>query len=201
MKTTFLSIFTALVLVSGIATSTFAAAADHAQNVTILSDISTINKLEIHGNVEVYLSDGPADQVKVYNQYYAQSALVQSRNGVLRITSYNSEKLVVWVTAADLRSIAAYDNAEVKSFGNLSKIELEVDLHNTASAKLNIDAFSTNVTVNDNAKADLSGKANDFSLQRSTGSSVNNYNLTAVHFSERKADLPAATISDDIAAL
>src|SRR5258708_4173697 len=156
MKTKILSIITLIVIVFGISNLTYAAASNNVV-VTTLTDISAINKIEVHGNVELFISDGPADQVKVYDQYYGESALVQSHNGVLRISSYKNEKLVVWVTAADLRSVSAFDNSEVKSFGNISKIEFNVDLHNNASAKLSLDAFSVNVTLNDHAKADLKG--------------------------------------------
>jgi hypothetical protein len=200
MKTQIITIFTALALVTGIAKTTNAATVKD-ENVTVLNDISTINKIEVHGNVELYISDGSADQVKVYNKYYSENALVQTKNGVLSIASYKAEKLVVWVTAADLRSVSAFDNATVKSFGNISKIEFNVDLHNTASANLNMDAYTANVTVADNAKANLSGTANEFNLKHSIKSSVNNYNLSAVHFNENKTGMPAATIEDDLAGL
>src|SRR5271166_5309300 len=101
MKTTIVTIFAALVLSSGIAKPIRAATAKK-ENVTVLTGISAINKIEVHGNVELYISDGAKDQLKVYNKYYAESALVQSANGVLRISSYKAEKLVVWVTAYDL---------------------------------------------------------------------------------------------------
>ena len=192
MKSTILSILTTVLVTLGITNSTFAATQNNVV-VTTLTDISSINKIEVYGNVELYVSDGSADQVKVYNEYYGQSALVQSRNGVLRISSYKNEKLVVWVTANDLRSISAYDNAVVKSFGQLSNIELNVDLHNTASAKLNLDAFNATVTVNDRAKADLSGSANEFTLSHNVASSVNNYNFKSVHFTEKKINFPVDT--------
>ena len=123
MKTTIVTIFTALVLATGI-TTTYAAAPANKQNVTVLENVTNINKIEVYGNVELYVSDGPKDEVKVYNQYYSESALVQNNNGVLRISSYKNEKLVVWVTANDLRAISAFDNSTVKSFGNLSKLNL-----------------------------------------------------------------------------
>jgi hypothetical protein len=187
MKTAFLTIFTALVLVSGIANSTYAATAKNDKDTyTVLTDISAINKIEVHGNVELYVSDASSDQVKVYNKYYSESALVQSKNGVLRISSYKAEKLVVWVSANDLRSISAYDNAVVKSFGNISKIEFDVDLHDNASARLNLDAYSANVTVKDNAKADLNGSATELNLNRDFESNVQSKNFTAVHYSENK---------------
>jgi len=139
---------------------------------TILKNVSNINKIEVHGNVELYVSDGTADQVKVYNKYYAESALVQSKDGVLRISSYTAEKLIVWVTANDLRAISAYDNAAVKSFGNLSKIELDVNLYNTASADLNIEAYNANINVNDNAKATITGTVNDYNLKYTEAANI-----------------------------
>jgi hypothetical protein len=194
MKTAILTIFSALVLVSGIVNSTYAATAKNDNNTyTVLTDINAINKIEVHGNVELYVSDASSDQVKVYNKYYSESALVQSKNGVLRITSYKAEKLVVWVSANDLRSISAYDNAEVKSFGNMSKIEFDVDLHDNASAKLNLDAYSANVTVKDNAKADLKGSATELNLNRDIESNVQSKNFTAVHYRENKT-----AISNDL---
>ena len=200
MKTQIITILTALVLVTGVAKADTTAAAKN-EDVTILNDVSAINKIEVRGNVMLYISDGSADQVKVYNKYYAESALVKSRNGVLSIASYKAEKLVVWVTAADLSSIAAYDNSEVKTFGDVSKIEFNVELHNNASAKLSFDAFALNVTVADNAKADISGTATEFTLNRSVGSTVNRTGLSAEHFADNKTGVAVAAKNDDITAL
>ncbi|MEO7215875.1 DUF2807 domain-containing protein, partial [Mucilaginibacter sp.] len=144
-----------------------------------------INKIEIRGNVQLFVSDGTADQVKVYNRYYAESAMVKNENGVLRIASYNAKTLVVWVTAADLRSISAYDNAEVKSFGNLSKIDLDVNLYNNASAKLNLDAYKANITVNDRAKADVTGNVSEYNLVRDQSATVNNTDLASTSKTEK----------------
>lgn len=193
MKTQIITIFAVLVVALGVTNSTYAAAAKNADNnYTVLTDISAINKIEVHGNVELYISDGATDQVKVYNKYYSESALVQSKNGVLRIASYKADKLVVWVTANDLRSISAFDNAEVKSFGDISKIEFDVDLHNNASAKLNLDAFSASITVNDDAKANLSGTINEYDLKYSHEENVNHKDLVAVHTSKKQTQATVA---------
>jgi hypothetical protein len=200
MKTTIATIFAALILSTGMATTSFAATAK-TQNVTVLNNISAINTIEVHGNVELYVSDGAADEVKVYNQYYAESALVQNTNGVLRISSYKNEKLVVWVTASDLRAISAYDNSEVQSFGDISKIEFDVDLHNNASAKLNLDVYSANITVKDHATADLTGTATKFSLNRNYASTVNQYNFRAEHVNENKMSIPAPVELDELAGI
>src|SRR5262249_38719719 len=119
MKTKILSIVAIAAIALGIGNTAFAAQKDsaaknNAEISTVLANVTKINKIEVRGNVELYVSDGEADQVKVYNKYYAESALVQSQNGVLRISSYSDQKLVVWIKATDLRAITAYDNAEVK---------------------------------------------------------------------------------------
>jgi hypothetical protein len=192
MKTKILTI-AAIMIIAMVSTKTTYASINNDKEVsTTLTNVSRINKIEIHGNVELYVSDGTADQVKVYNRYYAESALVQSQNGVLRISSYTAQKLVVWVTASDLRAISAYDNAEVRSFGNLSKIDLDVNLYNNSSAQLNIEAYKATITVNDNAKATLSGNVNEYSLSYAHTANVNHKDLLAT--SSTTIQMPDRTI-------
>ncbi|MCR8559880.1 DUF2807 domain-containing protein [Mucilaginibacter sp. BJC16-A38] len=197
MKTKFFSAITMMIVILGLTKTTSAATINDDNNYTVLNNISAINKIEVHGNVELYVSDASSDQVKVYNKYYSESALVQNNNGVLRITSYKAEKLVVWVSANDLRSISAYDNAQVKSFGKMSKIEFNVDLHDNAEARLNMDTFNADVTVKDNARADLNGSANQLNLNRDIESNVKRNNFTAVHYNENKMPF-SAEISNDV---
>ncbi|RWY57015.1 GIN domain-containing protein [Mucilaginibacter gilvus] len=191
MKTSIFTILAIVALAVGSTNSSFASVKNDNKEVsTILTNISQISKIEVHGNVELYISDGNTDQVKVYNQYYAESALVQSQNGVLRISSYKAEKLVVWVTANDLRAISVYDNAAVKSFGSLSKIDLDVNLYDNATATLNIEAYRTTLTVNDNAKATLTGSVTEYSLKYADSAKVINDNFITVN--ESKMQVPAA---------
>ena len=199
MKTIILTTALLLVTVLGINQSTYAATAKDSQAYTVLTDVSTINKIEVHGNVELYVSDGATDQIKVYNQYYKESALVQNQNGTLCISSYKTEKLVVWVTASDLRSLAIYDNAQVRSFGKLSVINLDVDLFNNASAQLNVDAFQASVTLNDNAKAKLSGYISMGELKYNRTSALNTANLVAE--SMKRTDVDAKEGSADFVSL
>ncbi|RYZ94701.1 MAG: hypothetical protein EOP47_27315 [Sphingobacteriaceae bacterium] len=178
MKTTIITIATICSLALGTANAS-PAIKNNDNNVTVLTDVSRINKIEVRGNVEVYVSDGTADRVKIYNHYYAENALVQNQSGVLRIASYSDKKLVVWVTAADLRTISVYDNAEVKSFGTLAPISLDVQLYNTASAQLKLDAYNVNITVNDKAKVDLTGEVTEYQLKQDQATSVNYAGLKA----------------------
>ncbi|HVV54485.1 MAG TPA: DUF2807 domain-containing protein [Mucilaginibacter sp.] len=200
MKTKILTFVTIAAIVLGIGNSALAAdkkASDDKEVSTVLTDVSRINKIEVYGNVELYVSSSDSDQVKVYNRYYSESALVQSRNGVLRISSYSDKKLVVWIKAYDLRSITAYDNAEVRSFGKLSGIEMSITLNDNAYAKLDLDGFSADITVNDRAKADLSGRVSECSLRSNYAATVNSTEFAAEHIDRSVEAFAAAGKSDD----
>src|ERR1700744_3813671 len=138
-----------IIVAATVGTTTFANAAVKNNAAIVLSNTGNINKIEVRGNVEVIVANGEKDKVTVNNNYYAENALVQGKDGVLRISSYGNDKLVVYVQAADLRSIAAFDNAVVKSDGRFSAIDLKVALSNNAYAALNIDSFTANITLND----------------------------------------------------
>lgn len=167
---------------------------------TILEDVGTISNIEVHGNVQLFVTDASADQIKVYNKYYAENALIQNKDGVLRISSYGNEKLVIWVKAADLRSVSLFDNAQISSFGTLSKIEFRVDLHNNAQANLSLDAFKLTLTVADNAKANINGNADELTLNKASEQNVTRNNLVVMHLYEGKS-VVAATAGKQVSAI
>jgi hypothetical protein len=202
MKTTILTIATSLVLALGVSTAANANTKIDNNAAVVLNNVKGINKIEVRGNVEVYVSAGNTDQAKVYNKYYAENALVQNNNGTLRITSYKNEKLVVWVTAADLKAINAYDNAEVKSFGKLSMIDLNVNLYNNASANLKLDTYATTINVNDSAKVELNGTADVYTLNHTRESFVNNNAFAANQYNDKVTNAPAKhTVENELAGL
>ena len=181
MKTSILTITILFAAILGISQSTYAAGNRNTEESTTLTDVSNISEIEIHGNVELYLSDGTADQVKVYNKYYSYNALVQDDKGVLRVSSYNTQKLKVWVTVSQLQKLSIYDNAEVKSFGVLSAIDLDVKLYNNASAQLNMEAYTASITLKDKAKANLAGSISEGSLQYDQSAYLNAGNFNVIH--------------------
>jgi hypothetical protein len=175
MKTQLLTLITLVTLTVSTSNIVNAATTADDKNAIVLTDATNtnINKIEVRGNVELYLSDGATNEVKVYNKYYSESALVQNHNGVLRISSYKNEKLIVWITVNDLRSITAYDNAEIKSFGKLSAINMDVNLYGNASAKLDVNMFTANINVNDRAKANVKGDITNCYLTHDRSATVN----------------------------
>jgi hypothetical protein len=174
MKTQFTAIVTSLLLLLT-ASATFA----HNEGVTI-TDAGHINKIEASGNVEVYITNGKQDGVKIYNDYYGNNSLIKNEDGVLRISSYKKDALIVIVTVTDLRAITANDNAIIKSYkGKLSALSLAIQLNNNAIASLDLDAVAANISVNDKARAYLSGMIENYHLDYCASATVNRDQLDA----------------------
>ena len=200
MKTIIKSIATLLTIVIVISTTAFAADKKD-QTATVVSEAANFSKIEVRGNVEVYLTDGEANNVKVYSNYYGESAMVQNQNGTLRIASYTKEKLVVYVTVAELYSLSAYDNAVVKSDKQLSAINLDVNLYNNATAQLKLEAFTANININDRAKADLSGNVNQCVLLQNQSSTVNSTEFVAGHLTKKVNGIVTASNDTELAVI
>ena len=190
MKTRNFSFAAIAAIVLGVGTTTFAAgkngsSAKDKEVSTVLTNVSKINKIEVRGNVEVFISDAEKDQITVYNHYYSESALIQDQNGVLRISSFAPEKLVVWVKASQLSGISAYDSAQIESFGKISSLEMDVVLYDHAYAKLDIDGYSVNFNIYNHAKADLAGSLTECCLDYYRSATVNSTNLIAAHLTRK----------------
>jgi hypothetical protein len=195
MKTRIITLITLVAIALSVSVANAATINNNATAVNVA--VNNISKIEASGNVEVYITNGDKDEVKVYDKYYEQNALVQDKDGVLRISSYAKDKLVVLVTVADLRAITAYDNATIKSYGKLSAIELNVVLNNNASAQLDLNVFAANFTVNNRSTANLSGTVNDYTVKYSQSSTINKTDLVAANVIERNTTKEAARLAEE----
>lgn len=202
MKTRIVTLITLLTIILGISVSKAATPNyDNGAIAPVVVATNNINKIEASGNVEVYVTNGDKDQVKVFDKYYAKNAFVQDKDGVLRIASYTADKLVVLVTVTDLHAITASDNAIIKSYGRLSLIELNLVLNNRAAAQLNFDALTAKVTLNHRATADLSGSVINYESVYSQSSTLNKTKLTAINSTEKNTTKAGQQAPDKIASL
>lgn len=168
---------------------------------TVLTEVQNVNKIEIRGNVQVFISNGASEKVKVYNRYYSENAFVQNQNGTLKIASYGKEKLVVWVTVNDVHNISVYDNAEVRSFGKLAALELNVNLFDNAVANLDVDSFNANFNIEGKAKANLAGTVGECQLKYAAASTVNQSQLKAEHMTQYRTGVQIDRNNDEVAVL
>lgn len=151
-----------------------------ASDVTVLSEVKNFNKINVSGNVEVILVQSNEEKVQVYNDYYKNNALVQSKNGVLNISSYEKERLTVVVTFKNIEKLTAADNAIVNSYNALSALGLEVNLKHQAVANLNLNTINLNTQVTGTSNLILEGST--------LSHQANIFNVASVNLNKFTAD-------------
>ncbi len=166
--------------------------------VTVLADVKKVNKINVSGNVELILVQSADESVKVYDNYYTNNALVQQKNGELRVSSYNKEMLTVVVYVSNLTSITASDNATVKTFGKFTALDLAINLTDNAKADLNTNTISLNTNVKGNADLTLTGSTFEHNASVNNISKVNMNAFVAESSSIRSQNAGSAVKSIDL---
>lgn len=179
MKTSIKNLFAAILTVAISASATSLVNATATKKVTVVGEVKKFNKLNVAGNVEVILVQSPNQSVQVYDSYYSKNALVQEKNGELRISSFDKETLTVVVYANQLNEITASDNAVVKTNGKFSALSLAVTLKDQAKAVLNTNTIDLFANVNGQSNLTLSGKTTDYIAAINSTSSINMDKFTA----------------------
>lgn len=173
MKTSIKNLFAAILTVAISASATTFVNAKEAKKVTVVSEVKNFSKLNVSGNVEVILVQSQNQSVQVYDNYYAKNALVQAKNGELRISSFDKEKLTVVVYASHLNEITASDNATIKTSGKFNALSLEVNLKDQSKATLNTNTVDLFAKVNGEAILNLSGSTTDYNAIIGSVASLN----------------------------
>lgn len=184
----------------GLTTLTLSTTAAVASNeVTLLKEIKNINKINVSGNVELILVQSNTESVQVYNNYYANNALVQSKEGNLNISSYSKEKLTVVVNFKNLTNITASDNATIASFGKVSLLGLELNLKNNAQANLDLNAINLYTQINGNSALTLTGTAMNYkaNVQNLASVNLNKFSADATAFESRNSRIAKNTNVDE----
>ena len=148
-------------------------------NFTILKEVKSINKIVVSGNVDVYVMQAPTESVKVYDKYYSKNALVQEKDGVLRISSFEKERLAVTVYVRNISTIEASENAAVKTYGKVNFLSLDVLLKDKATAEINANTVNLFTSVKDQASLKLSGSTEEHFALMSTSAKMTTGNFVA----------------------
>lgn len=168
-------VVTAIIVTTSTA-STFAA---DGKKETVLTTVKKVNKIKVSGNVELILVNSTDERVKVYDDYYAKNALVQQKDGELRISSFNEKTLTVVVYVNNLTELTASDNATVKTYGKFSAMALNVNLEDKAIAYLDMNTISLSTSVSGEANLTLTGSTEDYSSLMGGFAKVNTVQFTA----------------------
>ncbi|TDQ09569.1 GIN domain-containing protein [Pedobacter metabolipauper] len=141
------------------------AATPASESMTVLSSVKNIQKIVVTGNVDLILIQSAVENVKVYDNYYSNNALVQQQNGTLRISSFNSERLTVVAYVNNISSIDANENAQVRTIGKFNLINLNVVLKNNASANITSNTVNLFSSLDQTARLNLTGTTENHMVQ------------------------------------
>lgn len=172
MKTSIKSLIALTITTLALTTATVNVKAAEANQVTVLSQVKKVNKISVSGNVELILVQSADESVKVYDSYFSKNALVQQKDGELRISSFNKETLTVIAYVSNLSAITASDNSTVKTFGKFSALSLDVTLTDEAKAVLNTNTVSMFAQLNDKSTLSLTGSTSDYNAVMGSVASV-----------------------------
>lgn len=160
--------------------TTFAAQADSGKKMaTVLPTLKNFRKISVSGNVELILIQDAEENVKVYNDYYANNALVQQNADVLRISSFGKEKLTVMVHVKNLYAIEAQDHASVKTYGSFNLLGLDVVLHDQATADINANTVSLTTMAGEGTQLRLAGTTDNYTAKIGDNANLNLEGFTA----------------------
>lgn len=201
MKTSIKNLFAAILTVAISAGAPAFVNAKETKKVTVVGEVKKFNKLNVAGNVEVILVQSQNQSVKVYDNYYAKNALVQEKNGELRISSFDKETLTVVVYANQLNEITVSDNAVVKTSGKFNALSLEVNLKDKSKAILNTNTIDLFANVNGQSSLTLSGTTNEYNALINSVASINMDKFTAENSSIQSKNTAVAqkqTVSNEL---
>lgn len=142
-------------------------------NVTSISAPKKISTIIVSGNVELILIQDKTESVKVYDNYYANNALVQQEGSTLRISSFKSQKLTVVAHVNNLTNIQASEHAKVSTQGSFYVPALTVSLKDQATANLTTHTASLFTEVYNGAKLAIAGTTDDYTALISRHAVVN----------------------------
>lgn len=162
MKTSIKSLIALAITTVTLTASTLSVKASDPNQVTVLAQAKKVNKINVSGNVELILVQSADESVKVYDNYFANNALVQEKDGELRISSFNKETLTVVVNVSDLSSITASGDAIVKTYGKFNALSLDVTLSDKATAVLNTNTVSLYANLNGQSNLSLTGTTTEY---------------------------------------
>ncbi len=173
MKTSIKNLFAAILTIAISTSAPVLVNATSTKKVTVVGEIKKFNKLNVAGNVEVILVQNANQSVQVYDNYYSKNALVQEKNGELRISSFDKETLTVVVYASQLNEITVSDNAVIKTSGKFSTLSLTVNLKDQSKAILNTNTVDLFANVNGQSSLTLSGKTTEYNALINSVAAIN----------------------------
>mgnify|MGYP003296342079 CR=1 FL=1 len=131
-------------------------AAEKAVAPTEFKKVKDIYKIVVKGNVDLYITQGDEESLKVYD---GNPADVKLENGILSISSSRNQRLAVSVTVINLSTIEASGTSRVRTMNEISTVNLDLQFNDQADGQIEAKAISISSLLSDQAKLELSGES------------------------------------------
>lgn len=189
-KTLALTVWAFVVII--ISSSNKAKAAERIETLPGSKVIKHISKIVVEGNVNVFITQGVKEDIKVDDNKHAY---VQFKHGVLYISSFEKQRLSVSLTVNNLSAIVAGGEAIVRSMNELSSIDLDIQLNDNAFAQIEAQAVNITSSLAGESKLELAGESDNQHLNLSGDSQFQANRFTTLNRSMTVTDGAAASIN------
>ena len=122
------------------------------------------NRIWVSGNVKLVLTKGKTQHISGAENFDASKTSVNSDGKTLFINSMEHNLVTINITMQDLERIEAYGQSIVVTSNNFDVKNLQLFLHQSATAKIKTTAASLYTIVNEDAVLKLNGKAEESTL-------------------------------------
>lgn len=149
------------------------------------------NSIRVENKLDVYITQGSTNSVNFEADQKVEDAVrTKVEDGVLKIWLAKKVKKAtsrkVYITAKDLKLIAASKGAKVCSKDKLNVDKLTVDVREGSFIMMNLDANSLNCSIMDGSSAQINGEVDDSKLHI-----CNKSNVIADKFESKNCKLDA----------
>lgn len=141
----------------------FASMVTFAQNVEERS-VASFNKIEAGEAIEVFLTQGDKEIVKVEAEGVAPEKIITEVSGeTLKIHmengNYNNRTVTVYVTFKALEEISCNSAAKIKGKSTINGDELEINVNSAGKVELDVDVKSLEISLSSSGDLLLTGTA------------------------------------------
>lgn len=144
----------------------------------------TFDKIEVSRGLDVYLTQGETESIKVEADENLQEIIVTEVKGnVLKIYAdeniRRSKSKKVYVTFRSVSSISSSSGSDVNSTNTINADDLELSTSSGSGMELDINAEKVSCDSSSGSDLKLSGKTNKLYAEASSGSDIKAGDLTA----------------------
>jgi hypothetical protein len=185
MKSRILTVFLVLVSVSSLFLTSCKHRRGNGNIVTIERTVDPFDMVEVHGAIDVYVTQGPQQPVRIEcDENLVKYIIVEEHGGELEVRTKSgvslspTRKMKVHVTAPKYEKLRVTGACNIIGENKITSPErLEIEVSGAGNIRMDADAPDLKAGISGAGKVQLSGKTRDFELRLSGAGKANCYDM------------------------